>query len=169
MTIDTRPSNDREQARDLACTDALEILRAALLPIIYARPDGEAIRRHIDCGRAELRIDYAPDTLMFSAQLIGWKPVEIMRASLQDDAATIDLYDVIGKAFAAALSVEPVERQRQIGELLAAGLLYHVVRLRELGTVKALLMVLVNEAQEVVWSGGPGVPFDDRVTRPTLQ
>jgi hypothetical protein len=122
----------------------------------------------IDGNKAELQIDYAPDTLTFSASLVGSKEVEIMRASLQQDEATADLYGAIGLAFVTALNAEPVEQRQKLGDLLAAGLLRHVVRLRELGTIKTMLLMLVGEDGKAVWSAHRGVRFDDRVTRPTL-
>jgi hypothetical protein len=31
-----------------------------------------------------------------------------------------------------------------------------------------MTMMLVYEDGKVIWAGGPAVPFDDRVTKPTL-
>ena len=164
MPNDMQPT--RAEARELAVHDAHNDLRDNMLAIVYARPDGAKIRQFIDEARAEIRIELHPASMRFTAWMIASRTTCIMDADLQDDAATADLRESLGRAIATTISTEPDDVQKRLCTLVNDGAQY-VVQLRELGLTKGFGMFLVHGGG-VVWSARTATPFDDRLAKPTL-
>lgn len=146
-----------EQAKDIAAEDAHMALRSALLPHILRRPDAGVIVRRIAAG-TELCLDYLPDSRLFEAAVIYSTRTSIMVASLADDPAANDLYNVLGLALTTAVNAEAEERQRAVAAAVAEGAIF-ACRLRVNAATEVLgLLLMLNGV--VIWQAHRAVPFD---------